>query len=333
MLPTIQKSVAALLSVFLTVQASLGHAAESSFWAERHRQKATLETDAKSPQLAALAVPSRAFFSSLPSIQTTLPEIKNSNESLKRGSAKIPKNLQGLVDSIPSTVGSVQEVYDSGNRAAPPIVLIQDVHLNPEAQQNIALLLQQLVEQKRVGLVGVEGAFTPFDFEPFRSISNRQVTKEVVDAFLNKGLLAAPSYVGITSPIDPPLFIGLDNKEHYDANVNAYLSTRGNKEKIIQELDKVQRNLTEAKYKTFSKELLGFDNLRVVYTSGQIGIGSYLKQISKYPIDLDFTTEQFLKAYELELTLDFKQVESQRRMVIEKLTKTLSEVELQQLVS
>src|SRR5581483_215641 len=127
------------------------------------------------------------------------------------------------------------------------VVLIQDVHMNPEAQTNIAAVLQQLIDERQLGAVGVEGAFQKFDFGPFRSFQDPHIAKDVAADFLAKGLLAAPSFVGISSPVDPPAFVGVDDKTSYDANVRAYLATRTSKDKTAAELDTIDRDLERSK--------------------------------------------------------------------------------------
>src|SRR5262249_942472 len=130
---------------------------------------------AESSQLAALpsfgGPNSSALLNQLPSIGATLPSVPKWGNSVKKSTLKFPKKFQSLIDAIPLLYGSVQDVYDS--QASPKIgyagassavVLIQDVHLNAEAQTNIAAILQELIDQKQVGLVGVEGAFAALDF-------------------------------------------------------------------------------------------------------------------------------------------------------------------------
>ena len=244
----------------------------------------------------------------------------------------LTKNFRALLDSIPLTNATVQNVFDSGDQRIPPVVLIQDVHLNTEAQTNIASALQLLIDQKQIGLVGVEGAFQPFDFKPFRSLPNKQVIKEVATAFFNNNRLSAPSYVGITSSMDPPLFVGVDDKNHYTANVKAYLSSKDRKAEIQKRIKIEEQRIQTTKKKVFSPDLARFDSLRTAYHKGDLGIGPYLKKLDEYTAETDFAMDQFLEAYELESSLDFIKVESERRDVIEKLTKRLTENEISTLV-
>ena len=60
-----------------------------------------------------------------------------------------------------------------------PVILIQDVHMNPEAQTNIATVLQSLIDQKQIGSVAIEGAFGPLLLKPFRDFSDKSILKTV----------------------------------------------------------------------------------------------------------------------------------------------------------
>jgi hypothetical protein len=347
---TIRKFIATFLVViYSTTQVVLGSAAEANFWAERRRS--VLQQKDAPTQLAALPVPLKngsspnALLQQLPTVGTALPTIPKWSASRKNKNQRLPRKFQALVDAISLSYGSVQDLYKSPLEEIPPVVLIQDVHLNNEAQNNIAQLLQGLIDQKQIGLVGVEGAFVPFDFAPFRAFPDKKITHDVTQAFVDKNLLAAPSFVGITSATEPPPFMGVDDRPHYDANVNAYLATRAIKKKVVNQINELKRTLSEEKKNVFSRELLRFDELRAAHNSGTLGLGTYVKQLkenllspSPYPRpqgagNLSFAIDQFLEAYEMESTLDFKRVESQRRTVIEKLTKKLSEAEISNLMA
>ena len=77
-------------------------------------------------------------------------------------------STRSVVAAIPLTNGEVKRT-DIVPDAAGAVVLVQDVHLNPDAQGNIAAILGSLVASRQAGVIGVEGAFNDFDFSPFRT--------------------------------------------------------------------------------------------------------------------------------------------------------------------
>ncbi|MCG3203427.1 MAG: hypothetical protein KCHDKBKB_00085 [Elusimicrobia bacterium] len=344
-----------LTTLYFTTQVVLGSATESNFWAER--KKTSLP---KNSLLAALPA-SRAtpVLHQLPSLApTTISTLEGAAEGSGLDATR-PDPSAPWIDSIPLTHGSLQEVYESSDEEnQPPVVIVQDIHMNPEAQTNIAGILQELINHKKVGAVGVEGAFDVFDFQPFRRFEDKQTVKTVTEAFLKKNLLAAASYVGVTSPTEPPLFIGMDDHAYYDANVRAYLDSRSIKEKAVSEVRARQQAQQDKKKKVFSTELLRFDQLRSAHAKGTVGLGEYVKNLCPSPSfhnggevakvtrnsntsaggdspgrGFPFVLDQFLSAYEIESTLNFKQAERERQSVIEQLTKTLNEQEMSELMS
>src|SRR5262249_44458135 len=146
--------------------------------------------------------------------------------------------VASLLNSIPPGYGTIQDVYDSHETTNMPLLLVQDIHLNPEAQANIAAILEGLIDEKKIGMIGVEGAFLPFDFKRFRSFDSR-VTKKVTDDLLKQGILSAPSVAGIRSSVEPPQVLGVDDQTHYQRNVEAYLSTRKQKDQIDRQLNEI----------------------------------------------------------------------------------------------
>jgi len=324
------KALAAVLSLLIfATNCVFANTIENNFWKERSKK---IELAALPASLNSNLGP-KSLLNKLPAMNQNLAVTPKWSDSKGKKYLNLSKRFQTLIDSIPLGKASIREVYDSKEEKNPPVVLIQDVHLNTEAQSNIAAVLQSLIDQQQVGLVGVEGAFEPFDFKPFRTLPDKKIVHNVTSSFFNKNLLAAPSYVGITSPTEPPLFVGVDDKKHYEANVEAYLSSRGIKEKISERIYEREQNLHTLKKKVFSVDLMRFDQLQQAYHKGNLGIGAYVKNLSAHGVETDLMVDQFLEAYEMESTLNFNEIGRERRVVIEKLTKVLNEKEISTLMT
>ena len=52
------------------------------------------------------------------------------------------------------------------------VVYVQDIHQNLEAQMNIQKTVEALLKNDRIGLVGLEGAFTSLPLDAYRSYPN-----------------------------------------------------------------------------------------------------------------------------------------------------------------
>lgn len=329
--PNIRKALSFGLSVvYFTTQVVLASATETNLWSERRKNQHTQL--ASLPSLTTGMTPQQ-LLKQMPSVDASISSLPKWTQSNKKLSLNVPTSFRSLIDAIPLTYGTIQDVYAAPNTDIAPVVLIQDVHLNTEAQTNIATVLQELINQAQVGAVGVEGSFTTFDFAPYRKYPNKNLTKAIVDDMVRQNLLAAPSYVGITSQAEPPAFIGVDDAQHYEANVNALYDARDQKPTVLKTLAKAREELETKKARAFSKELKSFDDLRLTYHQGRVGLGEYLITLSRYNVDRDFAIEQFLEAYNMEQNLDLKRVETERKRVIEQLTQKLSDDEVATLLT
>jgi len=173
--PRHYKSFSFVLAVVVCLQNSiLAYALETNFW-ENRSQKTT--------QVVALPQSLSPFSPADPqSLLRDLPKVKpalGSDEVWKKVSQssskeKVQPSFQKILETIPLQFGRIQEVYISPQKQSPAVVLIQDVHLNVEAQSNSIEIVQGLINSDLVGMVGVEGAFGPFDFSPYRAYKNKK---------------------------------------------------------------------------------------------------------------------------------------------------------------
>lgn len=354
--PNFQKVFSLFLTItFFTSQVALGSTGESNLWAERRRQFSARENSQDAPQFASL--PTTALGNNLANPKDLLRQFPGLNRALEFVTAvspspsksKLPSSVAPYVEAIPLNLGTVKEIHLNKKRATPNsplVVLIQDVHLNQEAQQNIANILLSLNDTAFLRspahpmLVGVEGAFGPFDFSRFRAFEDKRLVKAVADYFLKENKFAAPSYVGITAENPSATFFGIDDREHYKANVEAYRSSQHLKKSLTSSLEKAKRSLTDQKHASLNPELKKFDAKRSVYLDGSTGFGEFTAYLSRTSDDLglntddqNFMLEQFLAAYDMEKSLDFQKVERERARIVEKLAAKLTKDEINQLVA
>ena len=102
----------------------------------------------------------------------------------------------------------------------------QDIAIGNEAQEKINKAVQELVDNKVVDVVALEGAFTPMDFSWYRAYPYQDVVKAVADWLFKEDRISGPVYTAFTSKNAIPQFIGIDQKQHYDANVEAYRQSK-----------------------------------------------------------------------------------------------------------
>lgn len=126
-----------------------------------------------------------------------------------------------------------------------------------------------------------------------------------------------------------PLFIGIDDKNHYDANVDAYKQSFPKVTQYRNQVTKIEKELEKEKSLIFNPELLVFDKQVEAYREHKIKLGDYIKYLhSSGPENL-----KFLKALQIEEKLDFSKVEKERSLFLEKLVQRLSNSQAAELMN
>ena len=334
--------------LFFTSNVACLYAVETNVWAERRRHSEAARQNETSPQLASIKglptseISFNRLLHNIMGVGESLGALSKHSSITSTSHASLQKHPVPFIENIPLNAGSIRDVYVSptspGESSRPFIFLIQDIHQNYEAQKNIVAILQSLAEadpgknRTRGLLVGVEGAFGPLDFNLYRLFPDKKLIRKVADYFLEKGKIAAPSYVGLTLEGTGSSFVGVDDPLHYQKNVKAYLTAAASKEVLNKKLAISRSHLATLKRSGLNADLAFLDDRRAAFETGKLGLGEYVKVLferSQQPREL--VLEKFQNAYEMEKTLDFSRVESERMRVIEKLASQLNPSDLKSL--
>ncbi len=319
-----KRTLAAFLAVFwLLTQVVFAHAAEINFLNERRRfDPAFLPQPVRIlPTLSSTAIPAR----------------------LK---SAIPKQLQSvlfpLIKALPQNAGTIRKITCPeksrrvDNNSGRIVIHIQDIHRNLESQTNIGQAVQSLITKQAVGLVAVEGAFGPMDFSWYRRYPYQDSVKAVADYLFREKRIAGPVYVAFTLRLRSgqalPPFVGIDHKEHYDANVKAYQAAAPLADFCKKVLEKKRLKLAHAKSVAFNVPLKDFDDHVEAYRHGSLSWEQYVRLLEKTADVFSPHMEAYLAAVEMERALDFNQVELERTALVAQLTKKLSAAETDDLL-
>jgi hypothetical protein len=314
-----------LATIFFTNQVLFAHKPEMAFWAERQKSQQQLAS-LPSGFLPSPAFPSKMNTAVLPTVRASLSQVDGQSH-IPQFESGVPAQFLNIRKISPPAVSSEYVKKPSVKK----VILIEDVHLNTEAQTNIANALQLLIDQKKVDVVAVEGAFGDFDFGPFRSFPDKQITRDVAEAYLKDNRVGAPSYVGITSPTELPPFVGIDDKSHYDANVQAIRDAAEHRKEVEGELAKKRDTLEGKKQDLYNPVLKKVDHALTAYQKGTLSLGNFLQILlasSAEELDYDLVVAQFLEAFEIEKNMDLSRVERERRQILNILAQKLSEEDL-----
>ena len=205
-------------------------------------------------------------------------------ESQKRASKKIlQSNLSDISQiHIPQELGRVVEVHQgtAGNveDTAPLIVGIQDLHTNPEAELNLAKILEILLKDYNMGLVCSEGAVGKVDTSSVSSFPDFSIREKVSRIFINSGELTGEEYLSITKYPDLPIW-GIETKDIYFKNIidfNKIMKFNPSSQVFISQTKKA---IEELKPKVYSKDLLDLDKKESEFSSQKLDTAKYIKYL------------------------------------------------------
>lgn len=310
------KCIATSLSIAIfSTQCLFAHAPEAAIWQERRSRQLIPQVKRNAATLSALPLPMERL------------SALNSFDRMSRLPASFQMPAAGLsVLSLPKTLGRVQSIrVPKTNPAKGPVVLhIQDVHMNPEAQANIAGVVAELARLKKIDTVALEGAFGPIDFTSYRNYGDADTMKKLADFLLRKNGISGPVKTGMLLPMEnAPAFTGIDDAAHYNANVRAFQRASKVTALAKKKLDEETRVLGRQR-SNFNFLLLDFDDHVSDWRNGKIGMGAFVRFLTQKSGTVSFELEKFTAALDLEGKLDLARVESERKDLLVKLTLALS---------
>ncbi len=291
-----------LACVYLATNCVFSYAAETNFWVERKRVASVPPTGLST---VILPVPSAQLLFSV----GKLPQI--------------------------NSYGSVRRIVGPST-SRKTVIHIQDVHRNPEAQANIARALQTLIGQNQVGLVALEGAFDPIDFSSVKKFPYPDSVKAVADYLLKTQKISGAVYAMLTLRLRSgqaiPAVVGVDQREHYFANVEAYRQSAPLVAAAKESLRRRQGELDRKKVNALNPELRAFDATVSQYRAGSLSVKEYVRSLSSHT-DVPPSVQFFLRALTLESQLDFAGVEKERGRLLAALAEKLDSAETKDLIA
>ena len=304
------------------------YSGESNFWVER--RKDVWRSRGEGVLLASL--PSlRSSNSLLQNVQAGPPSPVQSSlpPHVKRNiPADFLQRHHALFSSLSRDYGTIRKISlgSSFSESGPVVVHIQDVHKNPDAQRNIGAAVQHALGGSRVGVLALEGCGGEIDFRPFRKFSNRKAVQLAADFLLKENKISGPIHGVLTGTGPLPAVLGVDDSVHYNANVEAYRQSAPRVEALRKEFRARLARMEKRKEDVYSPALREFDREVERYHHGRTSLGDYaVALVSQVGILRDHSSiRDFTQALALERALDFRQVETERARVIQRLIERVS---------
>ncbi|MBN1492549.1 MAG: hypothetical protein JW938_00220 [Candidatus Omnitrophica bacterium] len=166
------------------------------------------------------------------------------------------------------------------------VIHIQDAHNNVDAQMNIARIIEGLVTDNDIEVVGVEGAASKIDLSDLRSFPSESAKETVTNWYIEDGILSGAEKGLITSKKEFQL-IGVEDKELFRKNFRAFYGTQLKREDIISQIEEIENILNDLKTPIYGMDLMTFDNIVTLWDKGQSDLVHFLQELDQFVINND----------------------------------------------
>jgi HEAT repeat protein len=238
--------------------------------------------------------------------------------------------------SIPQSLGAIVEHFKGDKDSL--IIHIQDKHIDPTAQSNIAGIIDEFISKHKVSLMCLEGASAELDTSFYDAYEDNEIKHKVSKAFVDFAIFTGAEYYKITNKDEYLIAVGAEDKGLYLKHLDIYKNTVVYQESIINFLKAVNLSLNNLKGNLYTKDLKSIDSASISYSKGAIKLSEYIKTLNSYANKAKIDTPKypdlikFIALVQREEKIDFKLAETQRETIIKKLSETLDRVELNELL-
>ncbi|MBV9080752.1 MAG: hypothetical protein JO102_06500, partial [Elusimicrobia bacterium] len=293
--PVFRRVLAAFVcAVFAATNVAWANRSDPTLWEARRRP-------ADAPALASLPL-------------TPVVPISSSVVDLSTSLSRRHSPQADAAASLPHTAGTVRRIIPSNGTERRVVIHIQDIHRNLEAQRNIRAAIESLANDKRIGVVALEGAFGPIDVSAARAFPKQAAIREAADFLLKDGKISGAVAAAILNSAVPPT-TGVDDAEHYRANVAAY---RAAARLQAAEKEKLRRRelALAARAKDFNPDLRRIDQAIRSYRDGQMPLAAYAQNLADSGVGVPTSVFRFIDVSRLEARIDFDAAARERDALV-----------------
>lgn len=159
------------------------------------------------------------------------------------------------------------------------VILIEDLHCHAEVQHNIAGIIDKLVKQEEVNLIGLEGASGSIELGVLKDFPIQSIRTLAADYFLRQGKVTGAEYFAAQTS-RPVNLIGIENPDTYQAAydlANSFLTSES--QGLYHDL---ADQLAGLKDRLYNNALKQFDQAGTAYRSGERTMLRYAFHLKKW---------------------------------------------------
>jgi len=236
---------------------------------------------------------------------------------------------------IPFDLGAIQSSHQGTNGKT--IIHIQDAHCNYSCQHSIKGLLEHLNKEHGIDLALLEGGAGDYDLSVLSDIEDVDLREDLADYFARQGRINGAELFAISNPGKITLK-GLEDADLYLKNLGAYKDALVDREGAHASIERIEGNLNDLKKSFYSDSMKGFDEKREAYLKKELDLNGYVNYLTglcdshKLDIGAYANIARLVETLKDEGKIDFKAANAEREVVIDKITKKVSKLELEALV-
>lgn len=259
-----------------------------------------------------------------------------SHPALSQGGGKI--DLSKI--SIPEKHGNIKDYYQAPSlkrKKTKLIFHIQDIHVNYEAQKNLANILEYLIETYGLSVILVEGGITDKDFSYIRDWAPIEERRKKADQLMKEGVISGETYVDIAS--DYPLkFQGIEEQRLYEKNMEIYLEVEKFRPDVLNIIEGFKKCADKLKRYIYTSRLKKFDKEMSRYAAEKIELTKYIEFLDEIAVKeaLDLTSfinfTLLLETSRMEKRINFKKAEAERDRFVRECSKSSEKESIEKLI-
>jgi len=238
--------------------------------------------------------------------------------------------------TIPESIGRVIDTYKGKGDSL--VIHIQDRHIDPIAQLNIARIIDEFNIKHDTHLMCLEGASRELNTSFYNKFPDGKLKARVAKFFIEKGFFTGAEFYKITNADKYLNAQGAEDKAAYLEHLASYKDNGIDRDKILKFLKAVETSINTLKKKVYSKQLKDINKKASLYYAKQLKLPEYLMVLQGYSkkVEVDITKyknlNKFIQLIGKEENIDFKKAESQREELIKDLSENLENEKLQELL-
>ncbi|MBD3426391.1 MAG: hypothetical protein GF409_04065 [Candidatus Omnitrophica bacterium] len=252
------------------------------------------------------------------------------NEVPSRSGNKLTRQIK-----IPNDVGEVCQA--STGQAGEVIINIQDAHASLSSQHSIVDILDTLVANYDVRFIALEGSQGYIDTTLLKTFPDEKIRKNTAEFLMREGRMSAGEFFDATRDRKDLVLYGVEDNALYRRNVEGFRKIMDERAHYARQVIALRDQLDELAKKIFSPELYLLARCSRLHRQGRLSFSDYWKEIKglsgdEASVEGLVNVEKLLESIRTEENIDFAGANLQRRQLIDVLSGTMDQGDIEKLV-